>query len=134
MERKIRIESKLSNLAAVENSIDEITRDAGINKDNYGKILVSVLEAVNNAIVHGNKSDETKYVDITILLKDDVLEITVEDEGLGFKPEEVPDPTNPENVERTNGRGVFLMKNLADEIHFNRKGNKVRLKYLNIHN
>lgn len=134
MEKNIRIESKLSNLAEVEKAIDEITRDAGINKENYGKILVSVLEAVNNAIIHGNKSDETKYVNISIVLKDNVLEIAVEDQGKGFRPDEVPDPTNPENVERTNGRGVFLMKNLADEIQFNKKGNKVILKYLNIHN
>lgn len=134
MERKIRIESKLSNLSAVENTIDEITRENGINKENYGKILVSVLEAVNNAIVHGNKSDETKFVNIDIILKNNILEISVEDEGKGFRPEDVPDPTSPENVERTNGRGVFLMKNLADEIQFNRKGNKVILKYLNIRN
>lgn len=134
MERKIRIESKLSNLSAVENTIDEITRENGINKENYGKILVSVLEAVNNAIVHGNKSDETKFVNIDIILKNNILEISIEDEGKGFSPEDVPDPTSPENVERTNGRGVFLMKNLADEIQFNRKGNKVILKYLNIRN
>jgi len=134
MERKIRIESKLSNLSAVVNTIDEITRENGINKENYGKILVSVLEAVNNAIVHGNKSDETKFVNIDIILKNNILEISIEDEGKGFRPEDVPDPTSPENVERTNGRGVFLMKNLADEIQFNRKGNKVTLKYLNIRN
>ncbi len=124
----------MSNVSVVENAIDEITKNAGINKDNYGKILVSVLEAVNNAIIHGNRSDENKYVNVNIVLKNNVLEITIEDEGKGFKPENVPDPTNPENVERTNGRGVFLMKNLADEIQFNRKGNKVKLKYLNIHN
>jgi serine/threonine-protein kinase RsbW len=134
MEKKIRIKSKMSNVSVVENAIDEITKNAGINKDNYGKILVSVLEAVNNAIIHGNRSDENKYVNVNIVLKNNVLEITIEDEGKGFKPENVPDPTNPENVERTNGRGVFLMKNLADEIQFNRKGNKVKLKYLNIHN
>lgn len=134
MEKKIRIKSKMSNVSVVENAIDEITKNAGINKDNYGKILVSVMEAVNNAIIHGNRSDEKKYVNVNIVLKNNVLEITIEDEGKGFNPENVPDPTNPENVERTNGRGVFLMKNLADEIQFNRKGNKVKLKYLNIHN
>ena len=64
MEKTIRIESKLSNLGIVENAIDTITREAGINKENYGKILVSVMEAVNNAIVHGNKYDEKKFVNI----------------------------------------------------------------------
>ena len=132
MEKTIRIESKLSNLGIVENAIDTITREAGINKENYGKILVSVMEAVNNAIVHGNKYDEKKFVNIFILLKNNLLKVTVEDQGSGFKLSEVPDPTEPENLENVNGRGVFLMKNLADELEFNRMGNKVILKFKNI--
>ncbi len=132
MEKTIRIESKLSNLGIVENAIDFITRDAGINKENYGKILVSVMEAVNNAIIHGNKYDEKKFVKIDILLENNLLKITVEDQGMGFKPSEVPDPTESENLENLNGRGVFLMKNLADELEFNKIGNKVILKFKNI--
>lgn len=132
MEKDLIINSKLSNLALVENAIDTITRESGINKENYGKILVSVMEAVNNAIVHGNKNDQSKTVRINILLKDNLLEITVEDQGKGFRPDEVPDPTRPENVENMNGRGVFLMKSLADDLEFNRKGNKVILKFKNI--
>ena len=132
METTIRIESKLSNLGIVENAIDTITRDAGINKENYGKILVSVMEAVNNAIVHGNKYNEKKFVNIYILLENNLLKVTVEDQGKGFKPSEVPDPTEPDNLENVNGRGVFLMKNLADELEFNKAGNKVILKFKNI--
>jgi len=132
MEKTIRIESKLSNLGIVENAIDTITRDAGINKENYGKILVSVMEAVNNAIVHGNKYDEKKFVNIFILLENNLLKVTVEDQGKGFKLSDVPDPTQPENLENINGRGVFLMKNLADELEFNKMGNKVILKFKNI--
>ncbi len=132
MEKTIRVESKLSSLSVVENAIDNITREAGINKENYGKILISVMEAVNNAIVHGNKCDEKKFVNIYIILNNNFLEVTVEDEGRGFKPSEVPDPTEPGNLENVNGRGVFLMKNLADELEFNKKGNKVILKFKNI--
>jgi serine/threonine-protein kinase RsbW len=132
MVRKIRIESKLSNIGIVENAVDTITRDAGINKENYGKILVSVMEAVNNAIIHGNKSDETKYVDIKIILENSVLSVTVEDQGKGFIPADVPDPTEPKNIERVNGRGVFLMNRLADEIEFNKKGNSVTMTFKNI--
>lgn len=132
MVRKIRIESKLSNLGIVENAVDTITKDAGINKENYGKILVSVMEAVNNAIVHGNKSDETKYVDIEIILADSSMSVTVEDQGKGFIPADVPDPTEPENIERVNGRGVFLMSRLADEIKFNKKGNSVTMTFKHI--
>ncbi|MCU0460490.1 MAG: ATP-binding protein [Bacteroidales bacterium] len=132
MIKKLRISSKLSNLSIVENAVDSITRDAGINQENYGKILVSIMEAVNNAIVHGNKSDEKKFVDIEIILENNSLKITVEDQGKGFKPGEVPDPTEPENIEHVNGRGVFLMSKLADEIEFNRKGNSVKMTFKHI--
>lgn len=132
MEKNIRIESRINNLGIVENMVDTITRDAGISKENYGKILVSILEAVNNAIVHGNKNDEHKIVEIKIKLKNNSLFIEVTDQGMGFKPEEVPDPTEPENIENANGRGVFLMKRLADEIEFNKKGNSVKMTFKNI--
>lgn len=132
MVKKIKIKSDISNLSIVENAIDFITGQAGINQDNYGKILVSTLEAVNNAIVHGNKSDSGKFVEIEIVLKDSVLQVKISDEGNGFKPEKVPDPTLPENIEAINGRGVFLMSKLADEIEFNKKGNCVKLKFKNI--
>ena len=132
MIRRLRIESKLSNLGIVENAVDTITRDAGINKENYGKILVSVMEAVNNAIIHGNKSDEKKFVDIEIMLENSSMSVTVEDQGQGFKPTDVPDPTEPENIEKVNGRGVYLMRRLADEIKFNKKGNSVTMTFKHI--
>ena len=130
--KKLHIESKIANIRAVENAIDNITGDAGISQDNYGKILIATLEAVNNAIIHGNKSDERKYVDVEILLRDNRLIIIVSDEGNGFRPKEVPDPTRPENIEAINGRGIFLMRKLADEIEFNRKGNSVKMTFKSI--
>lgn len=129
MMKKIKIESSTNNLRVVENIIDEITNEYGINQESYGKILISTLEAVNNAIIHGNKSEIKKYVNIEIELKDKILEVSIADEGKGFKPLEIPDPTMPENIEAVNGRGVFLMSKLADEIEFNRKGNKVKLTF-----
>jgi serine/threonine-protein kinase RsbW len=132
MHKKIRIESKISNLSIVENEIDHITNDSGISKENYGKILVSILEAVNNAIIHGNKNNVKKHVDIELELLKDVLKITVTDEGIGFSPEEVPDPTKPENIETLNGRGIFLMSKLADGIKFNKKGNSVKMTFKNV--
>ncbi len=129
MLRKLKIESNIDNLRIVENTIDSITLENSINQENYGKILVSTMEAVNNAIVHGNKSDKKKIVFIEISLLGKDLIVTVEDEGKGFRPGEIPDPTKPENIEEISGRGVFLMSKLADEIKFNRKGNKVKLKF-----
>ncbi len=132
MVKELKIESDITNLTIVENAIDNLTNEIGINKDCYGKILIAVLEAVNNAIVHGNKSDLKKSVKVNFLVERNNLSVSVTDEGKGFKPEEVPDPTRPENLEEISGRGIFLMSKLADEIEFNRKGNNVILKFKNI--
>ena len=93
---------------------------------------MSTLEAVNNAILHGNNSDPGKIVEILISFKNSELSITVKDEGLGFKPEKVPDPTIPENIESINGRGVFLMSRLADKLTFNKRGNTVKMIFKNV--
>lgn len=132
MDTRIRIESRLTNLAVVEKAIDTFTKDNLISRENYGKILVSVMEAVNNAIIHGNKSDQTKFVEIELKMTNGSLKVVVQDEGAGFKHIDVPDPTQPENILKTSGRGVFLMKKLADEIEFNKKGNCVIMTFKNI--
>ena len=132
MYKKIRIESSVENLRIVENAIDEATAVLGISQDNYGKILVSAMEAVNNAILHGNKLNPEKIVDIEISYKSDLLNITVTDEGPGFRPETVPDPTTPENIEALNGRGIYLMSHLADKIVYSEKGNSVTMTFKNI--
>jgi serine/threonine-protein kinase RsbW len=132
MYKKIKIESSVINLRIVENAIDEVTNEIGITKDNYGKILVSTMEAVNNAILHGNKSSPKKIVNIEIAFKSNNLKIKVTDEGMGFSPEKVPDPTTPENIEALSGRGIFLMSHLADEIKYSKKGNTVTMTFKNI--
>ena len=132
MYKNIRIESSVENLRIVENAIDEATTVLGISQDNYGKILVSVMEAVNNAILHGNKLSPDKIVDIVISFKSDELNITVTDEGPGFSPEKVPDPTTPENIEALNGRGIYLMSHLADNIKYSKKGNSVTMTFKNL--
>ena len=132
MYKKIRIESSVGNLRIVENAIDEATTVIGISQDNYGKILVSAMEAVNNAILHGNHLNPEKIVDIEISYMCDQLNITVTDEGPGFRPETVPDPTTPENIEALNGRGIYLMSHLADKIEFSKKGNSVTMTFKNI--
>jgi serine/threonine-protein kinase RsbW len=132
MYKKIRIESEISNIRIVENAIDSASGEIGISKENYGKILVSTLEAVNNAILHGNKSDPNKKVDILISYKLEVLKIKITDQGPGFSPDKVPDPTVPDNIESLNGRGVFLMSKLADVIKYSKKGNSVTMIFKNI--
>lgn len=132
MNRKLKIESRIANLRLVENAIDEISSEIGLKQENYGKILVSILEATNNAIVHGNQMDETKFVELEFLYENNVLSISVWDEGSGFKPGEIPDPTIMENIENINGRGVFLMSRLADKIEFNDRGNRVTMFFKDV--
>jgi len=127
--KQLRIESRMTNLRVVENAVDEITNQLGIKQDNYGKILVATLEAVNNAITHGNKANPEKFVNIEISIKGNEMSVKVTDEGKGFDPTTIPDPTMPENIEELSGRGVFLMKKLADAISFNDKGNSVTMKF-----
>lgn len=132
MKRTFKIESKVENLRIVENVIDEVSAEIGLKQDNYGKIFVSTMEAVNNAIIHGNKANELKLVEIEISYKRKTVKICISDEGNGFDPFNVPDPTKPENIENLHGRGVFLMSKLADKIEFNEKGNKVTMSFKDI--
>jgi serine/threonine-protein kinase RsbW len=134
MYKRLKIESRIANLRIIENAIDEITGIVGVKQDDYGKIMVAALEAVNNAIIHGNKSDPGKLVDVEIDFKDNDITITVTDEGNGFRPEKIPDPTLPENIEELSGRGVFLMSKLADSIKFNEKGNSVTMSFKEVIN
>jgi serine/threonine-protein kinase RsbW len=132
MYKKISIGSKVGNLRIVENAIDETTATIGISQDNYGKILVCTMEAVNNAILHGNRSIPEKIVDVELSFENNSLQIKVTDEGPGFRPEKVPDPTTPENIEELNGRGIYLMSHLADIIEYSKKGNSVTMTFKNI--
>ena len=82
--------------------------------------------------VHGNKSIPEKLVDVEFKCDGSELKVKIKDEGKGFRPEEVPDPTKPETIEELNGRGVFLMSKLADEIKYSKKGNIVTMTFKNI--
>lgn len=132
MYKKLKIGSEISNLRVVEKAIDDVSAELEVKENCYGKILVSTMEAVNNAIMHGNKADIKKFVEIKFLYRKKELFISVEDEGQGFNPREIPDPTRPENIENLKGRGVFLMSKLADRIEFNKKGNRVTMSFKDI--
>jgi serine/threonine-protein kinase RsbW len=134
MYKRLKIESRISNLRIIENAIDEITGLIGVKQDDYGKIMVAALEAVNNAVTHGNKANPQKLVDVEIEFDNNDIRITVTDEGDGFRPDKIPDPTMPENIEELSGRGVFLMTKLADSIKFNEKGNSVTMSFKEVTN
>ena len=127
MNRMLNIPSKIENLRIVEKVVDEISSEFRIHNEIYGNILISTVEAVNNAILHGNKLDERKEVLVNFIVDDNRLSIVVKDQGPGFDYNNIPDPTSPENIEKINGRGVFLMGKLSDEINFYDNGSKVEL-------
>ena len=95
----------------------------------YGNVLIATLEAANNAILHGNKLDENKDVNLLFKWDETRLECVVTDQGKGFNYKDIPDPTAPGNVEKVNGRGVFLMEKLSDDINFMENGRKVSLVF-----
>lgn len=129
MERELNIKSRIDNLREVEKIIDEISVEYKISEDKYGNILIAALEAANNAILHGNKLDETKDVKLNFKIKDNVFSISVLDQGPGFDYQNVPDPTAPENIENVSGRGIFLMEKLSDGIDFDHNGSLVKLSF-----
>lgn len=88
-------------------------------------LRVALAEALTNAIVYGNGMDPSKTVDVRVEVEDDVLALYVMDEGLGFDPTNIPNPTDPDRIERIDGRGLFLIRQLADEVHFNDRGNAI---------
>ena len=129
MKKVLKIPSKIENLRKVERIIDEISGEFHIGEDLYGNILIAALEATNNAIIHGNKLDENKLVNICVKKDESSLKIMIEDEGDGFDYRNIPDPTAPENIENVNGRGIFLMEKLSDKISFSRNGATVELEF-----
>jgi serine/threonine-protein kinase RsbW len=109
--------------------VDDLSAELNISSDIYGNILIASLEAANNAIIHGNKLDENKLVNICVKKDESSLKIMIEDEGDGFDYRNIPDPTAPENIENVNGRGIFLMEKLSDNIEFTRNGATVELEF-----
>lgn len=126
----IEIRSDLKFMSEVELLIDQVCEDLKLNEDYYGNILIAVTEAVNNAIIHGNHNEEDKKVKVDVEQADKKVVFTVLDEGKGFDFRNLPDPTAPENIEKPDGRGIFLMKNLSDEVNFDLNGSKVSITFV----
>ena len=129
MEHQLSFPSKAENLNQVEELINNLCKKFEVNEDYYGNILIALTEAVNNAIHHGNKSNPNKEVKVKFNADGPLLKFTIKDDGPGFDFENLPDPTDPKNIEKPHGRGVFLMRNLADEIEFNDDGSTVVMHF-----
>ena len=126
---RIEIPSISDNIRMIESFIDNAKEKFHLNDDIYGNIMISVTEAVNNAIKHGNRGDSSKNVSLSLSLDENLIRFFVEDEGNGFDYKNLPDPTTPENLEKPSGRGIFLMKHLSDEVEFLEGGRVVELRF-----
>jgi len=123
----IKIASIRENVRVAENFIESAKNKYNIADDMYGNVMVAVIESVSNAIIHGNKQDESKKVDLVLQVDEKEICIEVTDEGNGYDYGNIPDPTLPENLEKPGGRGVFLMKSLCDKVNFYENGRKIQL-------
>jgi len=125
----LKINSTTKSLRLIERLIDDVCQVYNVGEDVYGNMLIAVTEAVNNAIHHGNKDNPDKFVRIGFESDNSQLVFSVADEGEGFDPSTLPDPTDPANLDKVSGRGVFLMSHLTDTIRFEDNGRKVLLGF-----
>ncbi|MBK7225388.1 MAG: ATP-binding protein [Saprospiraceae bacterium] len=125
----LRIASIPDNISILEDYLQNIFNEYHLDQKLYPNVLISLTEAVNNAIIHGNQMDENKFVQLNSFCKNHKICFRISDEGSGFDPKQVPDPTQPENIEKCGGRGVFLMYKLSDRIDYSDNGRTVELEF-----
>jgi serine/threonine-protein kinase RsbW len=127
----IKIASEPQNIAQVESFIAGVCKQYNVAEESYGNILISLTEAANNAIIHGNKSNRNKEIEIIADFDSERRKLIffIKDSGNGFDYKSLPDPTAPENLDRPCGRGVFLMMQLADLVVFSDNGSTVEMQF-----
>lgn len=123
----ITLASDVGEMDRVAEFVQLLATRTECNADLEHRILLVLCEAVTNAIIHGNKKDLTKYVEITAMLDDSELILTVSDEGAGFDPDTIPNPLDEKNLLKTSGRGVLLIKEHSDDVTYSDDGSKVRI-------
>lgn len=127
MEQKISINSNINEIVKVDQFIKEIGKYESLSRKLFCRILISVSEAVNNAVIHGNKNDFSKLISIVFKNNDDYYEFTISDLGDGFDISTVKDPTAIINLKNESGRGIFIMRKYSDLLVFENKGSSVKL-------
>ncbi|MBO6525332.1 MAG: ATP-binding protein [Balneolaceae bacterium] len=129
IQKELVLKSEYEEVEKVEHLLNELQDEIGFNDEFYAKLMLTVSEAATNGIVHGNQLDASKKVVLTAESDGKKLIFTSKDEGPGFEPEEVPDPLAEENLLKPSGRGVFLMKEYADEVEYQENGTKLVLRF-----
>jgi serine/threonine-protein kinase RsbW len=128
--KELKIPSNNESLTKVENFVDEICEAYYITNSYYGNILMAILEAVKNAILHGNKNNPDQQVKISFRSVPNGLCFTIKDQGEGFDFRNVPNPVEAgDSLAENVGKGIFLMRSLADQVSYNSKGNVVEIVF-----
>ncbi len=122
------LESDLREVRRIEKFVKTMCRDHHFDQSFIHDVMLLITEATNNAIIHGNKLDKTKHATLLCTIEDGYLNIEVTDEGQGFNPSEIPNPLAPENLLKSSGRGVFLIKNFAQDVEYVFSQNGTTLK------
>ena len=125
----LKLPSNLRSINVLDSFVQDLVHQYKISQEVHGNMLISLTEAVTNAITHGNHYDENKVVKINLQKKSDTIAIRVSDQGCGFDPANVPDPTCEENICKCGGRGVFLMQRLCDQIQYKDNGRTVEMHF-----
>ena len=113
---ELRFPSRIEAVSEAATAVSEFLRRLGIDEGIAFGVDMAVREAVTNAVLHGNKLDEAKVVDLKLSNSPEAFEISVHDQGQGFDPSDIPDPTQEENLLKTSGRGIFFMRNFMDTV------------------
>jgi serine/threonine-protein kinase RsbW len=118
-----------SDVACIEEAVELVTRHCLAGHEAPPKtrfrLQVMLSEALSNAIMRGNREDRGKWVHIRAELDATIIQLEVTDEGAGFNPAAVPEPIRPEQLDEANGRGLFLIRKLVDDVRFNEQGNSI---------
>ena len=125
----LKLASKPGSIAKVQPFVEKIVSRYKVSPNKKHSILISLTEAVTNAIIHGNRKDESKTVQVRLNKRKDHLSFRISDEGAGFDYKNLPDPTAPENICKCGGRGVFLMHELSDQVRFYDDGRTVEMQF-----
>lgn len=127
--KEVTLPSRIESVDEAAMLVDDFARRNGCGDEVISAVDLAVRESVANAVKHGNKFDESKNVEVTLECSDDGLEITVRDFGAGFAVTDVPDPTDPENLLKVNGRGILFMRSFMDEVEWdNPPGGGMKVK------
>lgn len=127
--KNLTLNSSFEEIERLEPYLQKLQVWAGFGDGQMIRIQMAVNEAATNAIIHGNKEDSSKKVEVSARKDCNTLKITVRDEGPGFDPDSLPDPLQEENLLKDSGRGVFLIKQYADEVEFSKNATKLTMHF-----